>query len=304
MRNGLYQKAAAVLQAKNLAHGDREMIETLALMPNQSLISQKGARVQGEIRDSALFAPVLVNGQKEKAQLDTDMGMSIVSDSEARRLKLKVASGMIKTGGASGAEGRGRLGTAEHVEIGGIQLRNVAFGVVSDEQQPFKDLPPGERLVLGLPVILAMGSLRWSHDGTIEIGTRTAGRADPNLCFDKLDPIVRVESQGRNLEMLFDTGSSETVLWPRFLRDFPGVTAGAKKGSNTVTGITGSTEVDSLEFTEIKLRVRGPDVTVKPARVLMRSTMQPSDWAHGWLGFDAMEQGGSVDFRSMIVTIE
>jgi len=36
-----------------------------------------------------------------------------------------------------------------------------------------------------------------------------------------MDPIVKVESRGKNLEMLFDTGSNQMNLLPRFLRDFP-----------------------------------------------------------------------------------
>jgi hypothetical protein len=80
--------------------------------------------------------------------------------------------------------------------------------------------------------------------------------------------------------------------------------AAAKKDSNTITGITGSIEVETLDLDEIKLRVHGADVIVRPARVLMKSTMRPSEWTHGWLGFDSMERGGAVDFRTMIVTIK
>jgi hypothetical protein len=225
-----------------------------------------------------------------------------VSQSEAQRLGLRIG-GAVTVGGASG-DGHGKIGTAEHFEIGGLRLRNVAFAIVSDEQQPFKDLPPGERIVLGMPVILAMGGLRWGHDGTIEIGSRVAEHGDPNLCFDKSDPIVRVEFQGKSLEMLFDTGSNETYLWPRFLRDFPEMAAAAKKDSNPVTGFTGSTEVETLDLDEIKLRMHGADVIVRPARVLMKSAMRPSEWAHGWLGFDSIERGGVIDFREMVVTIE
>lgn len=286
----------------------REALKTqkgsaLDRLPDQSLVSPGISRVQGQIRESALFAPVSINGKKAKAQLDTDANMSLMSQSEAQRLGLKIG-GAATLGGASEGKGQGKIGTAEHFEIGGLRLRDVAFAIVSDEQQPFKDLPPGERIVLGIPVILAMGGLRWSHDGTIEIGSRVADRVDPNLCFDKADPIVRVESLGRSLEMLFDTGSNETLLWPRFLRDFPGMAAAAKKDSNTITGITGSTEVETLDLDEIKLRVHGADVIVRPARLLMKSTMKPSEWTHGWLGFDSMERGGAVDFRTMIVTIE
>ncbi len=175
MRNGLYQKATAVVRTRSsVAPGDRETIGTLSRLPDQSVVSRGTSPIQGQIRDSALFTPILVNGQRAKAQLDTDLNMSVVSQSEAQRLGLKI--GAVTTGGASEEKGRGSVGIAEHFDIGWLRLRNVAFGIVSDDQQPFRDLPPGERVVLGQPVILAMGGFRWSRDGTIEIGTRAGIR--------------------------------------------------------------------------------------------------------------------------------
>lgn len=35
-------------------------------------------------------------------------------------------------------------------------------------------------------------------------------------------------------------------------------------------------------------RFVGRGVIVRPARVLMKSAMRPSEWVHGWLGFDSM----------------
>jgi hypothetical protein len=153
------------------------------------------------------------------------------------------------------------------------------------------------------PRLLAMGGLRWSHDGTIEIGTRIVGH-DPNLCFDKTDLIVKVESQGKNLEMLFDTGSIQTNLLPRFLRDFPEMALAAKKASNTIRDVMGSAEMESEELQEITLRLHGTDVMVRPARILMKSPIESGDRLHGWLGFDSLGRGGAVDFRAMIATIE
>jgi hypothetical protein len=301
-RNGLYQKTLAVLKANKIAPGDREEIETLAQLADQSLVSHGISRIQGEIRWSLLFAPVSVNGHTAKALLDTGSNWSVVSQSEARRLGLKIVGAATNAGSPEG-KGSARVGTAEHFEIGGLRLRNVAFWILSDEQAPFKNLPVGERIVLGMPVFLAMGGLRWSHDGTIEIGITITGN-EPNLCFDKMDPIVRVESQGKNLEMFFDTGSNETYLLPRFLRDFPGMALGAKKASNTLIGVTGSTEAESVDVEEITLRLYGKDVIVLPARVLIKSPLESGDLLHGWLGFDSLKRGGAVDFRAMIATIE
>jgi hypothetical protein len=302
VRNGRYQKARAVLKANQTMAEDGEGIRTLAQLADQSLVSREFSRIRGEIRWKLLFAPVSVNGHNAKAMLDTGSDTSVVSESEASRLGLKIAGAATLTG-LFEEKASARVGTAEHFEIGGLRLRNVAFWILSDEQAPFKNLPPGERVILGLPVLLAMGGLRWGHDGTIEIGARIVGR-DPNLCFDKMDLIVKVESQGKNLEMLFDTGSTETNLLPRVLRDFPEMALAAKRASNTMRGVMGSTEVESEELEEIALRLHGTEVIVRPARILMKSPLESGYRLDGWLGFDSLERGGAVDFRAMIATIE
>jgi hypothetical protein len=302
VRNGLYQKARGVLKANEAVAEDPEGIGMLAQLADQSIVSTGVSRIRGEIRWKLLFAPVSVNGHDAKAMLDTGSDVSVVSESEAGRLGLKIA-GAVTLAGLAQEKGRARLGTAEHFEIGGLRLRNVAFWILSDEQPPFSNLPRGERIVLGLPVLLAMGGLRWSHDGMIEIGAKIAGR-DPNLCFDKMDLVVRVEFQGKNLEMFFDTGSNQTNLLPRFSHDFPEIARAARKTSNTLRGVMGSSEVEAAELDEIALRLHGAEVMVRPARILMKSPLASGDRLHGWIGFDSLERGGAVDFRAMIATIE
>jgi hypothetical protein len=66
---------------------------------------------------------------------------------------------------------------------------------------------------------------------------------------------------------MFDTGSNEMFLRQRFLRDYPGMAAAAKKDSNTIPGLTGSTETESLELKEI----------AGLSRILTETTRTPSE---------------------------
>ena len=69
------------------------------------------------------------------------------------------------TGGTMGA----RTAVADELQVGETRLRHVAFLVVRDDQQPFVDLAPDERGVLGLPALLAFEAFRWTADGAFEI---------------------------------------------------------------------------------------------------------------------------------------
>jgi hypothetical protein len=49
-----------------------------------------------------------------------------------------------------------RVAIVENFAIGGLRLKNAAFAVLPDSQEPFKDLPDGSRGLIGIPVLLAM----------------------------------------------------------------------------------------------------------------------------------------------------
>jgi hypothetical protein len=86
-----------------------------------------------------------------------------------------------------------RTTVVDELQIGATILRHIAFLVVGDDQQPFVDLAPDERGVLGIPVLLAFGAFRWTADGAFEIDVPTShrDRREANLCFDGATPVPR-----------------------------------------------------------------------------------------------------------------
>jgi hypothetical protein len=92
-------------------------------------------------------------------------------------------------------------------------LAHVAFLGVPDLQQPFVDLPPGKRAILGLPLLLALKTIRWNKDGTIEVGASSKRKIHgTDICFDDLTAITEVEFQSRKLEFALDSGAAYTHL--------------------------------------------------------------------------------------------
>jgi hypothetical protein len=70
--------------------------------------------------------------------------------------------------------------------------------VFPDAQEPWDDLQPGERGALGISVLHAIQTARFSKDGTLEIGFPSKGGSvqQANLCFQGALPLVAVESGG------------------------------------------------------------------------------------------------------------
>jgi hypothetical protein len=115
----------------------------------------------------------------------------------------------------------GDVAVADRVASGEMTMRNVAFLIQPDER--FTDTPERERGVLGLPVILALRTIRWVKGESLEFGFPSERRDDSrsNLCFDSAFSVVAAEAGQRRVSFSFDTGATLTDMYARLGREFP-----------------------------------------------------------------------------------
>jgi len=166
------------------------------------------------------------------------------------------------------------------------------------------ELQPGERGIIGLPVVIALQSVRWTASGTFEIGLDSGSeRAVQNLYFDGLVAVTRVGVEGRQLDFVFDTGNGAgTQLWQSFANDFAGLLKErGTRSKKRVTQIGGSKEREVVVLPELRLRVGGRETILRPANVFSRPV--GNEYQHGLLGTDLLSQADevSIDFQSMSV---
>ena len=192
--------------------------------------------------------------------------------------------------------------------MGNFHFKNVAFFIVRDDQEPFVDFPAGKRGIIGMPVILALQTLRWRHDGKIEIGfaspTRDLSRA--NICFNNEDPVTQIEFQQHKLEFVMDTGGEDSELWPPFAKEFPGLLSQVgKKDSTTLTGFEGSKDVEVVTLPEVRFTLGGFNDVFRSAPVLTKPTVALSNWYYGRAGMDLLNQAQSatIDFHALTLAL-
>ena len=206
------------------------------------------------------------------------------------------------------ATGGARMAVAKNFVIGNFHFQNVAFFVVRDDQEPFVDFPAGKRGIIGIPVILALETLRWRHDGTIDIGfsssTRNLGRA--NVCFNNEDPVTQIEFAERKLEFVLDTGAEDSELWPPFAKDFASLlNKSGKKDSKTLVGFEGNQDFDVVTLPEVHFTLGGFNDVFRSAPVLTKPTVVLSNWYYGRVGMDLLNQtqSATIDFHALTLTL-
>jgi hypothetical protein len=253
-----------------------------------------------------LWIPVLINGKPVTFFLDTGAGLSTMSESEAKRLGLTVRQGGTSLGSSTGSRIGFRCAVARELVVGNIRLRNVSFAVLPDDGEPWVHVSEGRRGLLGVPVLLAFGTLRWGKDGTIEIGAKSAktDRRRANMYFVDDHLVTDAVFYDRKLPATLDSGAETTDLYARFAKVFDSLLR--ESGTRSVTegiGVGGTESFDSITLPELQVRLGGLDTTLHPARVLLKQI--GPERCVGNLGLDLLRQADwfKMDFDAMTLEL-
>ncbi len=308
-RSGRYKDALYQLDELRRVRPNRADVENVRTLfaawskyPDQSIPKATPARVRADVRKDGVKLPVVIHGKTAHWLFDTGFNFCMMSESEAKTLGISIDEASSKVSDSAGGTTTMRTAVVDEMAVGSFHLRNVAFLIMPDEQEPMSDWQPGERGIIGLPVALAFQSFSWRSDGIFEIRPETRKQpAHRNLCLDGLSAIVRVNFEGKPLDFAFDTGDQAgTQLWQRFADDFPALLAErGSKGNQKVDQVGGANDRPTTVLPEVTLQVGGLDTTLRPAQVFSKPA--GDEFHHGLLGMDVLSQAREVrvDFGSM-----
>jgi predicted aspartyl protease len=314
MRSGRYRQTYAHLAAmQKLLPKVPGLDSSLALFSALSQYPELSAkdRRNFDVRmTDDFFIPVAVNGRPAKYGFDSGMDISFISEAEANRLGLPIHDARTASlrDGASGNDVPVRFVVADRLTVGGFELRHVVFLVAQKDAMPFVELPPDKQGILGIPVLVAFGTMRWNKDRVLQIGVdHDHGDAKhPNMCFQAVTPVVEGTYRTQRINAWLDTGNSKTYLTQRFAQRFPDAAeAGAKEETTRLRGVGGSTEVGVVTLPEIKFSAGGSELVMRPAQVLPKDERVDRDWYDVWLGMDLLGQMRevSLDFKSLTFSL-
>jgi hypothetical protein len=221
---------------------------------------------------------------------------------------MKVVSTATKISDSSGNVIRTEVARADDLVIGGLHLKGVVFAVLPDAQEPFVDLPLGKRGLIGLPVLMAMQTLRWNPNKEASLGYQGSSfhLADANLAFDGPEPVLAATSAGKSIELTLDTGAVHTIFEMPFAKKFATLlSAQGSKEEHKLTGLAGSKSYSSVVLPSLTLQTGGVVITLAPAHVIPGESTGSAEWADGNLGMDALDQAKTItiDFNAMRVTL-
>jgi hypothetical protein len=288
------------------AKSTRPFIEALSQFPDQAVHRSGTNKVTVEMDDGKL--PLVINGKKAAYFIDTGANLSTISESDALLFGMEIHD--VKSSGAdiNGSTVLFRIALAKSFAVGSIELNNVAFLVVAKDAQPFVDMEPGERGLIGLPVLLALGSVTWNREGVFEadLSPSRGDLAAANLCFDDLNLVTEARFEGHAYPFVLDTGAVTSDLWPKFARiarDL--IRKSSTHESHTVTGVAGAQKFETISVPKVTLELGGKSVALQPAHILTIH-QESKQWFYGNLGVDLLRQAENVtiNFKTMTLRLD
>jgi len=224
-RTGRYRQFVADMEArweafpnKSELKNEQSAVAGFRGLPDQIVGKFQPSTLRHE--PGKIFIPISINKNPATYFFDTGAWVNCLSESEAKRLRLVIhhSGGTLNTG--TTVRVGFRTAVAPEVMVGGIHFSNVSFAVFPDDEEPWSDLPVGQRGLIGIPVILGLRSLRWSQDGMVEIGMKSvsADARGCNLFFDDDHLVIEAELGQRKILATLDTGAQTTDLYENFAK--------------------------------------------------------------------------------------
>ena len=314
LRSGQYHRLIANLDAwaRDFPHDEAVRKERLDVEPFRGLPDQiNGERVRATLShgDSNDFsAPVSINGVAATYLMDTGASISVMTEAEARRFGMTIRPGTSVIGEPSGKGVSIRTAVARDLVLGGMTFHDVSFAILPDVE-PWRSIPLGSRGIIGMPILLSVGCMRWTKDGTWVLGCMTDATASggARVVFFENKVLVEAEAFGERVFLTLDTGASTTDLNINFAHQFvTQVERMGTKDSTSIIGAGGTAVIESRTLPEVPFTLAGTQVTLHPAHVTMQEIPALGGrCCVGNIGLDLLLQTGDVviDFSAMTLRV-
>ena len=319
MRQGRYAEAATALDAVLPLLGDederRETQEArdfdVALRdvpPMRAIVSGPGSVPLTRDLAGLTRGPVTINDGALDAIIDTGSSVSTISESNARRLGLRILPAHVSIGTATSSHASAGLAVADSVSFGGARFHNVVFLVMPDSALTFANGAYVVHGIIGMPILLELGRIEYAKEDERETLSyaRTGGRpgANSNLIVESEEPFtyVDVDGSGQPLRLLIDNGSVSSHLNQRFVAERPAIIATARRQSITRTGAAGAETQDALKLTSLVLRMGQTTASIADVDVIDDHKTN----RHGDLGLDVLRTapGYVLNFEAMTFALQ
>ena len=294
-------------QAQN-ARNDFELYGVLRGAPPQSL-KISGAVVLHTTRNplGSVDANLTANGIVGNWLLDTGANMSVVAESYAKQLGLKLLPGVAHTQASlTGIENAIHVALIPTLQMGGAVLQNVVVLVLPDDNLNVQFDREGHRYqinaIIGYPVFQELGRVTFTRNGEFLAGDDAlSSDRGAKMYMKALNPVIECTVERQTLPFAFDTGASRTQLLIAYYNRFKDEVPKWQLIDSTSAGAGGAVRSKVYLQKELEIGVGDRTATLKNITIAMTAAGVDTEGLYGNLGQDLVADYDSftLDFNHM-----
>lgn len=236
--------------------------------------------------------------------LDPSAEYSMLSRTEAERLKLQVIPAGVQVQVKAGPLVSADVAVAPSLLLGSVQYQNVVFLVMPDTALRYKDTQiPGS---LGFPVFAGMDSLTSRHGHVLDIPKFISTRRVNDIALDGDELLTQVMVGDRTALCRLDLGAEHTVFYKPYYDLYKdGVEKTGKHHRVHGNGVAGVRDYDSVRLKDLSLIVAGRPVQLHNVEVFTEPVAS-KDYLQCNLGQDAFKdyRAYTINLAAMSLTLD
>jgi predicted aspartyl protease len=245
-----------------------------------------------------------VNGVTNSWILDTGANFSVITESVARKMGLKLSEGTAQTQGSTGAENLLHTAIVPEIKIGTATVHNMVALVLQDQALTIP-LPKGKYqidAILGFPVLSVLGELTFTSDNQVQVKVASGDdQSGAKMFMQQLNPLLQLRINGRDLLMFFDTGADSSVFTVRYYEAFRQEFTGLPKGKHGIGGAGGVRSASAYKLPKVEVGIGNEKTLLENVPVLAEPLGTDQDLLYGSIGRDLVARFSrfTIDFKAM-----
>jgi predicted aspartyl protease len=255
---------------------------------------------------SLIRIPVNINDQNGNFILDTGANLSTLSESEAKKMGVKILDVNFAVASSSRSSVPSKLGVANILKIGNVTFRNVVFIILPDKSLSFIGGAYKIKGIIGLPVIAQLGEIQ-IHKNKHLISPIQQTESDlQNLGLNGNTPFANVNYFGSYHPYIFDTGAATGILGNKFYYTYQDSLKKNKKGTSHIGGAGGSEKISIIKIKQLHYEFANQKGHLKNASIQVSGSSKAVANYYGIVGEDIFMQWNTmtINFDQMFVLLK
>ena len=237
---------------------------------------------------------------------DTGAGISTITDTYARKLKLDIIknSAVSIHGGINGISTNAKLGIAKQLQIGKLAVQNAVFLIFPDSALSFAGGAYKINGIIGLPIIKDFNEVIISkNEMTIPL-KKSIGKVKHNMILDLQNPVIYIDFKGESLPCTFDCGAQTSLFSDNFYNRFKqDLKMGGRYDSTRIGGAGGNRTLQLLEVPVLDLSINNLPIRLLKAQLSLEPLPAEKKCYYGNIGQDVINQFDIININFLTSSI-